>query len=477
MGKVGVAARRSLIASAFFVIGLPSLTEDVEYTYSAAIAGILLLGALLLAAPPELRLLPALSLLRRIAANALPLVLVALVAVQMGSKSLYWPILLAAVPLCARALVRSRRSEGGSTTRVAVIGDPAFATDVMDELEQARVDDHVIVGYVDPDPRQTELNDRLNSVRNSGVSLLGDIDGLAGIVERARIDQLLVAPEVSRLRVFRSVVCSCLHLDVRVISLAAFYEGIFGRVPIGAINEVWFKDLFNPSARTKADAIAGRVLDVSVSGLALILMSPIIGVLAVLVRLDGGTAFFRQQRTGKGGRPFEIVKLRTMKAVEHSSQGRWAQPDDARVTAVGRLLRRTHLDELPQLYNIIRGDMSLVGPRPEQIDIADSLSSALPYYEARHMVRPGLSGWAQVRSGYLGSEAGSALKLSYDLYYVKHHSLALDVLILVETVRTLLGRNQWTCQRVPERFVPVPVYGESSAGPVSVEHHALSARG
>ncbi|MEA2252981.1 MAG: hypothetical protein QOG70_3223, partial [Solirubrobacteraceae bacterium] len=151
----------------------------------------------------------------------------------------------------------------------------------------------------------------------------------------------------------------------------------------------------------------------------------------------GGSAFFAQMRIGESGRPFRLYKLRTMR-VDSGAEARWAQQRDPRTTPLGRFLRRSHLDELPQLWNIVRGDMSFIGPRPEQLEFVERLELALPFYQRRHLIRPGLTGWAQVRCGYARSEMGAAWKLCNDLYYVKHRSIGLDLLLLAETVGLLV---------------------------------------
>jgi lipopolysaccharide/colanic/teichoic acid biosynthesis glycosyltransferase len=181
-----------------------------------------------------------------------------------------------------------------------------------------------------------------------------------------------------------------------------------------------------------------------------VLTFPLVLVLALLVRLDGGPAIFAQERIGEGGHPFRLYKLRTM-LVGSGDVAAWARKGDPRTTAIGRILRRTHLDELPQLVNVLRGEMSLVGPRPEQPEFVELLERLLPFYQRRHLIRPGLTGWAQVRCGYANSERDAAWKLCNDLYYVKHRSLGLDLLLLAETAGLLL---MWSPDRTGTTFVP-----------------------
>ena len=149
--------------------------------------------------------------------------------------------------------------------------------------------------------------------------------------------------------------------------------------------------------------------------------------------------FYRQPRVGKNGREFSIVKFRTMRAAEDDATTSWTQRDDPRVTGFGRVLRRTHLDEIPQAWNIIRGDLSIVGPRPEQPRYVQELSEKLPFYDMRHLVRPGLTGWAQVKYGYAGDESDALEKLQYEFWYLRYQSLGLDTRIVGRTVRSVLG--------------------------------------
>jgi lipopolysaccharide/colanic/teichoic acid biosynthesis glycosyltransferase len=167
---------------------------------------------------------------------------------------------------------------------------------------------------------------------------------------------------------------------------------------------------------------------------------PLLTVLVLLIRRDGGPALFRQVRIGEGGRPFVILKLRTMR-VQDDDQARWTSEHDPRVTRIGRVLRATHFDELPQLVNVVRGEMNIVGPRPEQPALVDRLEALVPYYQRRHLVKPGVAGWAQARCGYGGSEDGSLRKVCHDLYYLRHRSIRFDLAILAETFFAMLRHD------------------------------------
>jgi exopolysaccharide biosynthesis polyprenyl glycosylphosphotransferase len=190
--------------------------------------------------------------------------------------------------------------------------------------------------------------------------------------------------------------------------------------------------------------VVKRVFDVLVSFAILTVTLPVLllAILAILIE-SGSPVFYRQERVGQGGRSFFIHKLRSMRTdAERDGKPRWAGANDDRVTRVGRILRKTRIDELPQLWNVLRGDMSFVGPRPERPFFVEQLIEDIPYYDVRHSLKPGITGWSQVRYPYGASVEDALAKLQYDLYYVKNHSLFLDLLILVETVQVvLLGKG------------------------------------
>jgi lipopolysaccharide/colanic/teichoic acid biosynthesis glycosyltransferase len=268
---------------------------------------------------------------------------------------------------------------------------------------------------------------------------------------------------ISRLAVFDEMATSCLHLSVRLWELTGFYEEVFGHVPVAEINASWFQYIMHPRFHAP-EGVYKRAFDLIVTGMLSLICFPLIALLWLVIRRDGGPGFFRQTRIGERGEPFTVYKLRTMR-VGTSAAAQWASADDPRVTRIGKFLRRTHLDELPQLINVWRGEMSLVGPRPEQPEFVDRLEQTLPYYSRRHLIRPGVTGWAQVRCGYAGSDLGSAWKLCHDLYYLKHRSPALDVAILAETVRTVFGDRQYGIEPAGVSFIMLSQASEPLSEP------------
>ena len=342
--------------------------------------------------------------------------------------------------LCAILVVRVPGEPRRPKRRAAVVGSAATAEDLRAELAIRGNSSVSVVGHISADPGAPLGDEAEGGEWGAPVGRLGE---LANAVVSERLDLLLVSPTVPRMSFFSEMEQTCSHLEVRVLELSAFYEHTFGHVPLRAINAAWFQWVMHPrySPRTPTSK---RVVDLVVASLAAVVVAPIIAVFALLVKLEGGgPAFFRQTRIGEGGEPFQIVKLRSMRVEPADSPARWSNADDDRVTRVGRFMRRTHCDELPQIINVLNGEMSLVGPRPEQPSFVETLEESIPFYSRRHVVRPGITGWAQVGCGYAGSHEGTLWKLSHDLYYLKHRSLTFDLLILGETARMVFTRSHF----------------------------------
>jgi exopolysaccharide biosynthesis polyprenyl glycosylphosphotransferase len=228
---------------------------------------------------------------------------------------------------------------------------------------------------------------------------------------------------------------------VRVVRPHEFYERIMRRASLDDVDESWF--LFNRPLRARRTyAAIKRLTDVVAGLLGSLLVCLIVPIIALLIALDdGGPVFFRQERVGRGRRPFLICKFRTMRENAEVEGPVWAVPNDARVTRIGRLLRRTRLDELPQFFNVLKGDMALVGPRPERPQFVRVLERAVPFYQRRHLMRPGITGWATVRFGYGDTVTDKWRSHEYDLYYLKHRSPLLDLEILARTVAVMVLRK------------------------------------
>ena len=225
----------------------------------------------------------------------------------------------------------------------------------------------------------------------------------------------------------------------RVVGLSSFYEWAFGRVPVPYLTPSWFMSLIHLRQRASA-RWSKRTFDLAVASLALVVLAPVLVVVALLVATTPGPVVFRQTRIGERGRLFTIYKFRTMRIDAESAGGPvWASAGDPRATRIGRILRRTHLDELPQLLNVLRGEMSIVGPRPERPEFIELLEAVVPAWGRRLLVKPGMTGWAQVRAGYAADCESTAVKLSYDLWYLRHRSLAIDLAVCAKTFIVVLG--------------------------------------
>ena len=228
----------------------------------------------------------------------------------------------------------------------------------------------------------------------------------------------------------------------RVFNEIGFWEHCLGRVNLDRIDQNWFLS-GDGFADGRLGALAKRTLDIVVSAVLLTLTFPLMLIIALAVKLDSpGALLYRQVRVGLHGRPFTLLKFRSMRAdAEAGGTPRWAARRDDRVTRIGRFIRSTRIDELPQLLNVLRGEMSLVGPRPERPHFVEQLAEVIPFYHERAHVKPGITGWAQVNYPYGASVEDAREKLSYDLYYLKNRSLLLDLLILISTVRVILFRE------------------------------------
>ncbi|MBX2989427.1 MAG: sugar transferase [Bdellovibrionaceae bacterium] len=227
---------------------------------------------------------------------------------------------------------------------------------------------------------------------------------------------------------------------MNVAPLSSMYETLWRKIPVEYLDHRWFLQqdgfaIVNSSLRQRFK----RLFDLGGSVLFIALMWPVMLLTALAVRLESkGPALYKQVRTGKGGEDFVIYKFRSMRVDAEKDGAQWAKTNDDRVTKVGRFIRRTRLDEFPQIWNILKGEMSFIGPRPERPEFNESLAKEIPYYQLRHLVRPGVTGWAQVMYPYGASRTDAQRKLEYDLYYIKNYSLLFDLKILLKTVRVVL---------------------------------------
>ncbi len=294
-----------------------------------------------------------------------------------------------------------------------------------------------IVGFLDDDP------DKPAGSRVAGLPVLGSIEGLVAQAKQLKPDMIVLAithRHTMSQGAFDALV-ECRALGYQVTTMTDVYERALGRVPVEHVGRN-IPAVLPVDDRGPADRLywaAKRIGDVILSAVFLLPMAVVIPLVLLLNLLGNrGPLFYRQVRVGRGGRPFTVNKFRTMLPDAEGATGAvWAAQDDPRVTPVGRFLRKARIDELPQLLNVLRGEMSLIGPRPERPEFVDSLAQVIPYYRARHAVRPGISGWAQVRYGYGNTIEDARTKLEYDLYYVRPRAY-LGALIVLKTITTTM---------------------------------------
>ena len=264
---------------------------------------------------------------------------------------------------------------------------------------------------------------------------------LSEVVKELAVDEVIVAVSERRggALSLRELLDTKLQ-GVRVNDLAAYFEQTRGQIWLQALYAGWL--IFNEGFKqAPLRTLAKRAFDIVAAGMLLTLAAPVMLLAAALIAVETGLPiFYRQERIGLNGRPFNVVKFRSMRTdAEKDGKPRWASAGDNRITQVGRVMRKTRIDELPQLFSVLIGDMSLVGPRPERPYFVDQLTQQIPFYAVRHCVKPGVTGWAQVRYHYGASVEDAAGKLQYDLYYVKNHTIMLDLVILFETVGVIVN--------------------------------------
>ena len=274
----------------------------------------------------------------------------------------------------------------------------------------------------------------------SGVNILPITMSVSEAANQFGVHEIIIAMREQRGGALPvSQLLDCKLRGVQITDLQSFFERELGQIRLDSLKASWL--VFGEGCRQGLiRETVKRLFDVIVSGLLLLFTLPVIILTAILIRLEGGgPIFYRQERVGQGGRVFKILKFRSMRNdAELDGKPKWAISNDDRITRIGRFIRRTRIDELPQVINVLRGEMSFVGPRPERPFFVRQLVQEIPFYAARHSVKPGITGWAQVRYPYGASLQDASQKLQYDLYYVKNHTLFLDLLILVETVEVVL---------------------------------------
>jgi exopolysaccharide biosynthesis polyprenyl glycosylphosphotransferase len=292
-----------------------------------------------------------------------------------------------------------------------------------------------LVGIIDDDPQKLGMVLEEHPV-------LGDSDCLLEIVERESVSDVIVAISGEMQgRTFQTLL-DAQEGGVEISRMPVVYEELLGRVPIRLLEADWILRSFVDQNRVSGFyELAKRLVDILGGALGVLVLFTTLPLISFTILIDsGGPVFYTQTRAGRGAQPYRILKYRTMrKDAEPDGVPQWAKEDDERATRVGRILRKTHLDELPQFLNVLRGEMSLVGPRAERPELVEMFQRHVPFYRARLLVKPGITGWAQINFGYASTIDETVVKLEYDLFYIKHRGLVVDTMILLRTPATVFG--------------------------------------
>jgi sugar transferase (PEP-CTERM system associated) len=315
--------------------------------------------------------------------------------------------------------------------RILILGTGEKAAEIERLEEQSKERSFCVVGYI---PIGNE-NPRVPNAK-----ILSPYTPLRRLAEQYQVDEIVVATSERRKTLPLKEILDAKMSGFDVIDLLGFLERHTGQIRLNELQPSWliFSDGFQQGFIRSLDK---RLFDIIVSLALLVISSPVmlLAALAILVESRGhGSIIYRQVRVGQGGKTFELLKFRSMREDAEGGVPQWAKKDDDRITFVGKIIRRNRVDELPQIFNVLKGDMSFVGPRPERPEFVEKLSKVIPLYNERHRVKPGITGWAQICYPYGASEEDAFEKMQYDLYYVKNHSWFLDLMILMHTIEVVL---------------------------------------
>jgi exopolysaccharide biosynthesis polyprenyl glycosylphosphotransferase len=319
--------------------------------------------------------------------------------------------------------------------KVLIIGAGKAGKTLLKAVNQISPAPFSIIGLIDDNPE-------IQNMTVEGVKVIATSDRMLEIIEKEKITDIIVSisGEIQG-KTFQKLL-DAQQKDVEIIRMPVLYEQLFSRVPIDILEADWILRSFVDQFKfNRFYALSKRVLDIvggMVGTLVLIVLFPFVAI-AILLE-SGRPIFYSQTRLGKGGQEFNIIKFRTMRQdAEKNGEAQLATEDDERATKVGLTLRKTHIDEIPQFINVLKGDMSMVGPRSERPSLVEHYLRRIPFYRARLLVKPGITGWAQVNFGYAGTVEETIIKLEYDLFYIKNRNLILDLLTILRTPGTMLG--------------------------------------
>lgn len=363
-----------------------------------------------------------------------------------------FPLLLTALVVAWRGLYAMTLPRPALQHRVVIVGAGAAGRTMAQALVEQDGSGYHPVAFVDDAlaSGQSAREGEAVAAGREGDSLLRSLPvvgraSLRECVGRYGVTTIILAPEGRVDPDLLQAVMACAEQGVDVVPMPVLYEQLTGRVPVGLLGDAWSAALpLSHRGTSPLWRLTKRLMDVALASAGLLCLGVVLPFIALAIYLDSpGPIFYTQERVGRGGRVFGIYKLRTMVANAEEEGPLWAREDDPRITRVGRILRATHIDEWPQFLNILKGEMSAVGPRPERPEFVRMLAERIPYYPLRHAVKPGMAGWALVKQGYAGSTEEALVRFQYDLYYIKHQSLWFDVVILLKTLEhaiTFRGR-------------------------------------
>jgi exopolysaccharide biosynthesis polyprenyl glycosylphosphotransferase len=348
---------------------------------------------------------------------------------------LYFLIMVVLFTLFWRWIYQRVFTAPGFMRRTLIIGAGESGQTLLRVINAIRTPPFRIVGLIDDDPEKLGRT-------YEGHPVLGSNEDLIELVQKEEISDLIIAILGPMNGQMFQAILDAQERGAAITRMPVSYEELLGRLPINHLESDWLVRSFVDEVRVSPIySLSKRVLDIAgglVGVLCLCLIFPWIA-LAIAVE-SGRPVIYIQERLGQGGRPFGVVKFRTMhQDAEADGEAHWAEEGDPRTTRIGRLLRKTHLDEFPQFLNVLRGEMSLVGPRPERPELVENLQREIPFYRARLLTKPGITGWAQVNYGKGASVQGSAEKLEFDLYYIKHRNILLDLWVVLRTAGSMFG--------------------------------------
>jgi sugar transferase (PEP-CTERM system associated) len=331
-------------------------------------------------------------------------------------------------------------NRGYFNQKIILIGSTGLIKNIKSEINERKDCGYHIVAEVPEASHRNKPNK--DSVGNPG-NLCGEkYEGLAELARTNGIEKIVVALAEKRNNFPTNELLKCRVNGIEVIDGNSFYEMLTGKLVVNAINPSWL--IFSKGFRkSRIRRVMKRSVDLLLSLVLLILFSPLILIIALLIKIDSkGSVIFSQERVGQNRKIYRMHKFRSMvQDAETMSGPIWAEDNDVRITRVGRVIRKCRFDEIPQLWNVLKGEMSFVGPRPEREHFVDQLVKIVPYYQERHTVKPGLSGWAQVSYGYGASVEDAIEKLNYDLFYIKNMTFFMDLMIVMRTIKIVLFRK------------------------------------